>query len=194
MRETTASNEIVKGAGQEGGKITATEINAQVAGSGQRLSLKVTQIENEGYHSLAKIIFNMVQLYVTEPMLVRIVGKDGVRWEDFDPEQFYGEYEPRVQLDITVQNQKKEQAAIGKEMLAAFLNDPEINQLELKKRVLAQSFDLEPDEVDILTTPPPPPIDPMTGMPMDPMMMGAPMGDPMMAGAGAAPLPPGLGL
>jgi hypothetical protein len=155
MRETSASNEIVKGVSQSGGKITATEIQAQIAGAGQRISLKVTQIEDEGFHKLAEIVFQMIRLYVSEPMLVRIVGKDGIRWEEFDPTAFMeGDYEPRVQLETTVEGKKQEDAAMAKEMLGAFLNDPEVNQQELKKLVLTRAFDLDPDEVQILMAPP----------------------------------------
>lgn len=152
IRETTASNEVVKGASQDT-QATATEINAQIAGSGQRINLKVTQIEDEYFHRMARIVFEMVKLYVTEPMMVRILGKDGAKWEEFDPAEFQGEYEPKVQLDISIENKKQEEAANAKEMLAAFLNDPEINQQELKKLVLQRSFDLEPDEVQLLVQP-----------------------------------------
>lgn len=178
IRETTASNEVLKGVGEQGGKSTATEINAQIAGAGQRINLKVTQLENEYFHRVARIVFEMVKLYVTEPMMVRIVGKDGAKWELFDPSEFQDDYEPRVQLDIAVQAKKQEQAMQAKEMLGAFLGDPEINQLELKKLVLQRSFELDPDEVELLTTPPPMMggIDPMTGMPLDPGMgMDMPM-------------------
>lgn len=163
IRETTASNEVIKGVGNEGAKTTATEINAQISGAGQRLSLKITQIENEGFHQVAKIVFEMVKRYVTEPMMVKIVGKDGVRWEEFDPAEFQGDYEPRVQLDTSIQSEKAEDAAMAKEMLAAFLNDPDVNQPELKKMVLRKAFDLDPDEVEALVQP----IDMMT----DPGMM-----------------------
>jgi hypothetical protein len=153
IRETTASNEVIKGVGNEGAKTTATEINAQISGAGQRLALKVTQIENEGFHQLAKIVFEMVKRYVTEPMMVKIVGKDGIRWEEFDPTEFQGDYEPRVQLDTTIQSKKAEDAAMAKEMLGAFLEDPDINQQELKKTVLRKAFDLDPDEVEALVQP-----------------------------------------
>lgn len=172
IRETTASNEIVKGVSQET-TTTATEVNAQIAGAGQRLSLKVTQIENGGFHTLAKIVFEMIKLYVTEPMMVRIVGKDGIRWEEFNPNDFQGDYEPRVQLDTTIQSQKQEQADMAKEMLGAFLNDQDINQVELKKTVLSKAFDLDPDEVEKLIQP----IDEMGMEGMDPMM--DPAMDPM---------------
>jgi len=131
IRETTASSEVVRGTSAEGAKSTATEINAQVAGAGQRFSLKVTQIENGYFYRVAKIVFKMIQLYVTEPMMVRIVGKDGARWEQFDPSEFDGDYEPRVQLEASINNEKQREAADAKEMLGAFLGDPDINQQEL---------------------------------------------------------------
>lgn len=190
IRETTGSNEVVRGAStQKGADPTATEINAQIAGAGQRISLKITQVENEYFHRMAKIVFEMIKLYVTEPMMVRIMGKDGAKWEMFDPQEFQDEYEPRVQLDIEVEQKKKEAAAEAKEMLAAFLNDPDVNQQELKKLVLQRSFNLDPDEVETLVQPAPVAEDPMAGlMPPDqaqpelpPEMMAAP-----------APIPEGV--
>ena len=189
IRETTGANEVVKGA-QASGSPTATEINAQIAGAGQRLNLKVTQIENEYFHRVARIVFAMIRLYVTEKQMVRIIGKDGAKWEEFDPEEYKeGDYEPRVQLQVTIENQKAQFASQAKEMYAAFLNDPDVNQQELKKLVLAKGFQLDPDEVESLMIKPEEqlPADPMAGMPPT----GAPV-DPMMAGLppDMPPLPP----
>jgi hypothetical protein len=182
IRETTASNEVVRGVKSDA-NATATEINAQIAGAGQRINLKITQVENGGFYREAKTIFALIKLYVTEPQLIRIVGKDGAKWEIFDPSEYQGDYEPRVQLDIEVQQKKQKAAAEAKEMLAAFLNDPDINQQELKKLVLQRSFDLDPDEVETLVQPAPqmPMGDP--GMPMDPTA------DPSMAPPMDAPMP-----
>lgn len=150
IRETTASNETIKGVGQTG-STTATEIQAQMAGSANRINMYITGIENGYFHRVAQIVFEMIRLYVTEPAMVRIIGKDGVRWELFDPEEFReGTYEPRVQLETSVENDKLKKANVGKELLGAFLNDPEINQIALKKKVLQYSFELDPDEVDEL--------------------------------------------
>jgi hypothetical protein len=164
------------------------------------MGLKVTQVEDEGFHRLAVVLFAMIRLYVTEPMIVRVVGKAGIDWQEFDPEEFrYGEYEPRVQLETTVNSQKAQEADNAKEMFAAFLNDPGINQDELKKLVLRRGFDLDPDEVDTLMTPDPmqmqpgmpgmppgaPPMGPEVGMPpemggLPPEAMPAPMPEEMM--------------
>lgn len=189
IRETTASSEVVRGVGTGGGQDpTATEINAQVAGAGQRFSLKVTQIENGYFYRVAKLVFKMIQLYVTEPMMVRIVGKDGARWEEFDPSQFDGEYEPRVQLEASINNEKQQESADAKEMLGAFLGDPDINQQELKKLVLQRSFDLDPDEVELLIAQQDPMAGGMPGMEgLPPEMAGLP---PELMGMGAMPPEP----
>lgn len=153
MRETSGSSEIVRGVKSDQDP-TATEVNAQIAGAGQRIGLKITQIENEYFHRMARIVFELIKLYVTEPRMVQILGKDGAKWEEFDPSDFLeGEYEPRAQLDIIIENQKQEDSANAKEMLAAFLGDPDINQQELKKLALAKSFRLDPDEVQLLMQP-----------------------------------------
>lgn len=170
IRETTASNEVIRGVGaQKGGDPTATEINAQVAGASSRINLKVTQVENDYFHRMARIVLEMVKLYVTEPMMVQVLGARGAQWQLFDPSEFDGNYEPRVQLDIEVQNRQREQSAQAKELLAAFLDDPDVNQQELKKLVLQRGFQLDPDEVDTLVQPPLP-VEEGMEQALDPMM------------------------
>lgn len=164
IRETTASSEVVKGVGTQQGRATATEINAQIAGAGQRYQLKITQVENGYFYRVAKIILRMIQLYVTEPMMIRIIGRDGARWEEFDPSEFQGDYEPRVQLDVTLENQRQNEANEAKELLGAFMGDPDINQVELKRLVLSRSFNLDPDEVDTLMNNPQLPIESSGGV------------------------------
>jgi len=152
IRETTAVDQVAKGVSNDQ-QATATEINSQIANAGQRLSMKSTQLENEGFHRLARIIFEMVKLYVNEPMLVRVMGRDGVNWQEFYPDEFLGEYEPKVQLESTVNAQKRSDASMNKELFAAFLNDPLVNQKEIRKMVLRKAFELDADEVDALLAP-----------------------------------------
>ncbi len=136
----------------------------------------------------------MIQLYVTEPMMVRILGKDGARWEEFDPQEFQGDYEPRIQLDVSIQSKRDGDAAQAKEMLAAFLGDPDINQQELKKLVLQRSFELDPDEVEMLIAPQLPLEKPMGEMPIElpPELMGAPAEPPLPPELMGEVLPPEL--
>lgn len=190
IRETTASDQVVKGVGEDNSNTTATEIRAQVAQAGARFAVKVSQIENEGYYDLAKIVLDLVQLYVTEPMMVQIVGeKSGIDWAMYDPGIYAGDYDCKVKLESQVEADKQQEADQAKELFLAFNGDPLINQGELRRLTLQKSFELDEDELDTLLTPEPMTdpmmggIDPMSGAPIDPMAAPVdPMLDPAMAG------------
>lgn len=178
IRETTAVDQVVQGVGDDSSP-TATEINAQVASAGQRIGMKITQLENEGFHRLARVIFEMVKLYVTEPMQVRVVN-NGVKWDTFNPQDFQGDYEPRVQLATSVEAKKEQDVRKAQEMYLALATDPQVNQSELKRMVLPKIYDLDPDEVDRLLTPPEQPMGMDAGMDMGGMgEMGLPDEGPM---------------
>lgn len=180
IRETTAVNEVVKGV-QGDKQTTATEINAQVAQAGARIGMKVTQLENEGFHRLARIVFEMAKLYINDPQLVRVVS-DRVSWEEFDPEQFIGEYEPRVQLETSIEAKREQERNNAQEMYLALSQDPQVDQMQLKRVVLPKMFNLDPDEVDRLL------VEPIEAM-------DAGMGMEELGGLGAAGTElPGLGL
>ena len=163
IRESTAVDQIVKGVTQDT-NTTATEVNAQIASAGQRIGMKITQLENESFHRLARIVFEMVKLYVTQPMLVRVVT-DTARWEQFNPEDFQGDYDPKVQLQSTVEAKKNQDVKVAQEMFLALSADPQVNQEELKRIVLPRMFDLDTDEIDRLLTPAEPRANEQLGIP-----------------------------
>lgn len=154
IRETTATDQIVKGVSQPH-RATATEVVTQVSQAGQRFNIKVTQIENEGFHRLARLVLQMVKLFVDEPTMVRVVGADGVRWEEFDPQMFEGEYEPRVQLETSVNSNKAAETQKYQELYVAMLDNENIKKDELTKLMLEKVFELDPDEASKLLAPPP---------------------------------------
>ena len=150
IRETTSADQTFKGVSTDG-NMTATEVQAQVAQANSRLALKVSQIENEGYHHLAAIVLSMVQLFVKEPTMVKVMGKDSnVDWQKYDPETMNGMFEPRVQLQSTVMAQKQEKAEQSKEFYTLFFGDPEINQMQLKRITMRKGYSLDEDEIDSL--------------------------------------------
>lgn len=152
IREATAVDQILKGVGAQG-ETTATEIKAQVASAGKRFDMVISQMENGGYYLHAKLIFQMIQLYVTVPTMVRVIGKKGINWQKFDPEMFKGDYEPRVKLKASVEQDKQRTMRNVKEMYTALLGSPFVEQSALTRLVLEKAFDLEPDEVDNLVIP-----------------------------------------
>ena len=169
IRETTAVDQIVKGVNQDT-TTTATEVNAQIASAGQRLGMKITQLENEGFHRLARVVFEMIKLYQNSPMIVRVIT-DKSENQVFDPAEFMvGEYEPRVQLQNSVEAKKGEDRAKAQEMYLALAADPTVNQEELKRISLPRIWDIDPDEVDRLLTAPEMGMNPME----DPLAMGMP--------------------
>lgn len=153
IRETTAVDEVIKGI-QTPSRTTATEVKAQVASAGRRFDLIVSQLENGGYYQMAKLVFQMVRMYVNEPTMYRIIGKDGVDWATFDPKMFEGNYEPRVKLKATLENEKNAKMRNLKELYTSMLGNPLVDQAGLTRLIIEKAFDLEPDEIDDLIVPP----------------------------------------
>lgn len=153
IRETTAVDEIIKGISTPS-RTTATEVKAQVASAGRRFDLIISQMENGGYYQLAKLVFQMVRMYVTTPTMYRVIGKQGVDWKTFDPEMFQGDYEPRVKLKATLDEQKNRKMRDLKELYTAMIGNPLIDQAQMTRLIVQEAFSLEPDEVDRLMVPP----------------------------------------
>ena len=149
IREATAVDQIIKGLGISG-ETTATEVKAQMSGAGRRFELIVSMLENGGYYDIAKLVFQMIQLYVTQPVIFRVVGKNGVDWNEYDPELFKGDYEPRIKLKASLENEKKLKMRDLKEMYTAMLGNPYIDQSQLTRIIIQEGFNLEPDEADAL--------------------------------------------
>lgn len=118
MRRATAADEAVQGVGQQKGRVTATEVSTQLAQAQNRFSTKLSNLESEGYAQLGSVIFKLVQIFVTNETAVRIVGKKGVHFKDYDPWEFNGEWEAHVKLDTTI---KREQMEVGQKQNQMFL-------------------------------------------------------------------------
>lgn len=153
IRETTAVDEITKGIAATGADTTATEVKAQVAQSGRRFALVVSMLENGGYYQLAKLVFQLIQLYVTTPTMVRVLGEKGINWQMFNPEIFKGDYEPRIKLQATLQDEKNHKMRDLKELYTAMLGNPFVDQAALTRYIIQKGFNLEPDEVEGLVKP-----------------------------------------
>jgi len=149
IRETTAVDEIAKGINAQGDQ-TATEIKAQAISSGRRFDLIVTQLESGGYYRQAKLVYQMINMYVTQPTMYRVMGKEGVTWELYDPEMFKGNYEPRVKLKSRVDQEKNTKMRNLKEMYSALLGSPIVKQIPLTRMIMGKAFDLNPEEVSSL--------------------------------------------
>ena len=186
MRRATAADEVVQGVSQDKGRITATEIQAQMNQASQRFSTKLTNLEDEGYAQLGRIIFKMVQIFVDQPMAVRIMGEKGLQWRDFDPEEYSGEYEPKVQLESTTKAVRAEEGQKYALIHQMFAQSPYVNQFEFTKLYLETMLDMNEDRLKRLVVEP----EANPAPPMMPMEQGPSIKNP--GGVPAGPLPAGL--
>ena len=176
MRETTGADEVIKGA-KTANDPTATEINAQMNQAGQRFGMKIQGLENEYYKQLATIWFKMVQIFVTGKQVVKVVGEDGVKWLQYNPDLYWGEYEPMVQLEAVAKAHDKEKQANAVQMLTVLRGDPLVNQRELYKKSFTDAFGMDDDEAELLLVPDP--SQAQAGMPPgQPGQPGQPQGAP----------------
>lgn len=177
MRRATAADEIIQGAGQDKGRLTATEVRAQLAQAGTRFSVKLSILESEGYRIMADIMFKLIQINVTQEIAVRTIGPKGVEFKNYNPGEYLGSYTPKVMLDTHAEAVREEDKQNAMQFYQMSAGLPFVNELELYKRTAEKLFDISPEEMESLI------IDPMM---MDPMAMGM---DPGMGGGGLE-LPP----
>jgi|GEM_PF-1988336 len=149
IREATAIDEILKGVAMSG-ETTATEVKAQQNSAGRRFGLIISMLENGGYYQLAKLVFQLVQLYVTAPVMFRVIGDKGINWKEFDPNMFKGDYEPRIKLKSTLEDEKRFKMRDLKELYSAMLGNPYIDQATLTRYIIQKGFNLDPKEVETL--------------------------------------------
>lgn len=133
MRRATAADEAVQGGSTGNSRTTATEVSTQLQQAQMRFATKIQNLENEGYAQLGLLIFKMVQIFVTTRTAVRIVGKMGTNFKDFDPWEYNGEWEAHVQLDTTIKRDQVEVGLKDQAVFEAMKGNPAINQIELTR-------------------------------------------------------------
>lgn len=149
IRDSARTSEVIQGVDGAQGK-TATEINAQVASASGGFTTEVRNLESGTYKRLGTIFDAYLKIFVTSEQIIRVLGRDGVEWKNYDPSKYWGLYECKPMLETRAQAKKQKQAEDAKNLYLAFKGDPEINQQELKKKVLELGFDMDDDDVKLL--------------------------------------------
>ena len=150
MRRATAADEIIQGASQEKGRITATEVRAQLAQAGTRFSTKLSVLEQEGYAILASVLFKLIQINITQETAVRVIGPEGTEWQNYNPGEYLGDYDPKVMLDTTARTMKMEERQKFIDFYQVASKLPFVKQVELFKQVSEKVFDMKPDILESL--------------------------------------------
>lgn len=138
MRRATAADESVQGGSTGNSRTTATEVSTQLQQAQMRFATKIQNLENEGYAQLSLIIFKLVQIFVTKKSAMRIVGKKGVFFKDFDPWEYNGEWEAHAQLDTTLKQKQMEVGQKDNQVYEILTDDPHaiFNPVEIKRWML----------------------------------------------------------
>lgn len=157
MRRATAADEAVQGGSIANSRTTATEVSTQMQQAQMRFSTKISNLENEGYAQLASVIFKLVQIFVTKKTAMRIVGKNGVYFKDFDPWEADGDWEIHAKLDTTLRQKQIEMGQKDNQIYEILTDDPHgiFNPVEIK-RWMIQKIDpnLSDDAFNKLLAPP----------------------------------------
>lgn len=184
IRETSATDQIVKGVGSTQ-DVTATEAKLQVAQSGQRIEKKIKKLENGPMKRVARIVLQYFRLFITDPFMVPQKADGGFKPLIYDPTKYNYDFEPKVTLTVSAQNQRKQDQKDAAENFKIVIQDPTNNLQEAKKTLYPKMLDLDKDEISRIITNPNP-------MPAMPDAQGMPMGAaPMPQGQPAQPMPTG---
>ena len=164
MRRSTAADEAVQGGSIGNSRTTATEVQTQMNQANLRFRTKISNLESEGYAQLGTIIFKLVQIFITKQTAVRIVGKMGTSFKDYDPWEYNGEWEAHAQLDSTIQQQQMEVGLKDQAGMEWMKGNPIYDQVEVGRwwmqkkdptltdeqynKMLAKPTDPDPNEND----------------------------------------------
>lgn len=185
IRDTARVGETAQGVDTDNTNRTATEIQAQMAQATGGFTTKVRSLECGFYKQYGEIFFKCLQIFVTEEQMVRVLGKNGAEFRNFQPDKYWGPYDVKVVLEERAKAEQRAQADKTLKAYALFKDDQDFNQLELKKKVAKQAFDMDEDDLDLLMNPHPDNAALMGGQ----VVPDAAAGGPALSGGGLAPAP-----
>lgn len=165
IRESTAISQRAKGTDSSTDP-TATEVRSSDSGTDLRIESKARILEKDGFYWMSYILFRMIQLYVTEPMVVRVTGPakrgqetgqfKGKKLPDstgvFDPEQFQGDFIPRVTLEVDSKSKNEEKRSRAMQEFQMLIQDPTNNLQKIKEIYYPKMFDIDTQELDEVMT------------------------------------------
>jgi hypothetical protein len=118
------------------GRRTATEANLVAQGSENRLSRRQVVIRDT-YVAMMRRINEIIFRYWKVPRTIQVVGVDGVeKWMTFVGSAIRGNYDYDVQFTSTMQQTPESAAQQGLQMYAALLQDPMVDQVQLRSFLL----------------------------------------------------------
>jgi hypothetical protein len=153
IRETTATDQIVKGVAATG-DVTATEANLQVAQSDQRIEKKIKQLERGPLTRIARLGLQYIRLFITDPFIIPQHVDGGIKPMLYNPKNYDYDFEPKVTLTVSAQSKQQQERKMAADEYALIAEDPSNNIQAAKEILYPKMFDLDKDEIQRITTPP----------------------------------------
>lgn len=102
IRNQTGANNVVQGISSSSDK-TAFEISQLQSRGSSRIDISTVDFSEKFLKRVYRLMYAMIQQYVDKPTAVRIVGKDGIKWEQVGPEDVACDYDliPKVSTDAS---------------------------------------------------------------------------------------------
>ena len=101
IRNNAGASDAVQGLGSNKDR-TAYEFNSLVSRGGSRINVITVDFANRFLKPFYKMTYQLIQQYVTKEMVIRILGKDGVKWQKVTPEDLIlnVDFIPNVPTDL----------------------------------------------------------------------------------------------
>jgi hypothetical protein len=150
IQQTTGVSDFTRGIGSESlGNDTATGISLIQEAGNARFRLKIRNLES-AIEEMGRMMVSLNEQFLSEEKVIRIMGDDGLEWVAVRPDDMRGNFDVMVQSGSTLPSNEAVERKQIMEMFQIFAGDPEVNQRELKKRVL-ETFGVK--NLDKLLTP-----------------------------------------
>lgn len=136
IQQTTGVSDFTRGVGSDAlANDTATGISLIQEAGNSRFRLKIRNLES-AIEKIGRMMVSLNEQFVEEEKVIRILGDEGFEWKTIRPEDLKGNFDVVVQSGSTLPSNEAVERKQTMEMFQLFAGDPEVNQVELKRRVL----------------------------------------------------------
>jgi hypothetical protein len=136
IQQTTGVSDFTRGVGSDAlANDTATGISLIQEAGNARFRQKIRNLEN-ALETLGSMIVDLNAQFIDEEKVLRISGDSGISWMEIKPEDMRSDFDVMVQSGSTLPSNEAVEKKQVMELYQIFAGDPEVNQTELKRRVL----------------------------------------------------------
>jgi hypothetical protein len=99
IHNTSGINEFVRGNQIIGGNITATEVKIKSEQATTRLDYNLKLMAEKGIRTITQMVIQLNQQFIDKPMVIRVVGSDGVNYRKISLHEISGNFDVKVNPD-----------------------------------------------------------------------------------------------